>query len=598
MPYRRLLLALFALAPLAFPGAAAGDDGDVIRLGISHYATPNPNEELYDKSIETLRLVVAPKKLSVKFYSPGELDRMEERDRLHLVFGSAGFYRRTALATGSRELLSIAGPLYPNPNGSDGSAIVVRSDRTDLVEISSLKGRTLSANARFTFTGFIVPMGEVAALGEDPEKFFSRIDFKGEGATMPLVARDVIEGRADAGFLRLCMLENLERRGVIPRGALRVLGDRTQTGEPCRRSTPLYPGWTVSSTPRADSNLVRRITLALLAMPPTEKGLHWAVATNYQSVDRLYKSLRMGPYEYLREWTVERLIEHYWKEVAWLLAAMAVLTLAALFWGTVAKRREIELKAAYGRERALERKVRESAERMEALQRVWAVGELSSTIAHELRQPLASIQLMGRGLMRCMENGTLSEETVKSAVGTIDEAAKRAEGIVRKVRSYAKSPVSAKTPFNFREAVERGVGFSSVARSHPRCLLETDLADARVTGDPVELTLAAANLIKNAAEACERQPDPCVRVELRAGQRATVLSVADNGPGLSDEQFRRLGEPLRTSKEHGTGLGLAIVRAIAESHGGRIEFERGKDSGLTVRMVLPSAENETERKNV
>ncbi len=212
--------ALLASAPCSAQRAALQPEGEV-RLGISHYATPNPNEALYEKTVETLRRVVAPQKLSVKFYSPEDLDRQGARDGLHLIFGSSGFYRRTALATGNRELVSISTPDYPNPNYSDGSAIVVRSDRDDIRTLADLKGKRLAANARFTFTGFIVPMGEIAAIGENPEQFFSHIEYKGEGATMPRIARDVIAGKTDAGFLRLCMLETLEERGVIAGGRSR-----------------------------------------------------------------------------------------------------------------------------------------------------------------------------------------------------------------------------------------------------------------------------------------------------------------------------------------------------------------------------------------
>ena len=106
MPISRFLVLAGWLLCAAAAGAA---DSGVIRLGISHYATPNPNEALYTKTVETLRRVVAPRELSVKYYSPGELGQKAQEDGLHLIFGSAGFYRRTALETGSRGSGSRAG---------------------------------------------------------------------------------------------------------------------------------------------------------------------------------------------------------------------------------------------------------------------------------------------------------------------------------------------------------------------------------------------------------------------------------------------------------------------------------------------------------
>ena len=99
------------------------------------------------------------------------------------------------------------------------------------------------------------------------------------------VAKDVISGKADVGFLRLCMLETLEASGEIPQGSLKVIGEQTGPGEQCRRSTPLYPGWTVSSTPHASSDLIRKVSQGLLEMPPVgSNDLRWGIATNYQSV--------------------------------------------------------------------------------------------------------------------------------------------------------------------------------------------------------------------------------------------------------------------------------------------------------------------------
>lgn len=233
---------------------------------------PNPNVTLYNRTIDTIREVVAPQKLVVKQYSPEHLAAKAEEDKLDLVFGSSGFYRRTALETGHKELVSISSDDYPNPNFNDGSSLVVRSDRKDIKTIHDLKRKVLVANAPFTFTGYIAAMGAIAAEGEDPETFFSKKIFKGEGRTMVNVARDVIDGKADVGVLRLCMLERLEENGSIPKGSLRVLNNKAESLEKCQRSTDLYPGWTVSSTPRASSGLIKKITRALLEQKPTAMG--------------------------------------------------------------------------------------------------------------------------------------------------------------------------------------------------------------------------------------------------------------------------------------------------------------------------------------
>lgn len=571
-------------------GSGTLQDGDasegVVRLGISNFATPNDNEALYIRTVETLRALVAPKRLEVKFYSPDRLAEEADADRLDLVFGSAGFYRRTALETGHRELVSIASNAYPNPNQSDGSAIVVRADRTDLKDILDLRGKVLSANARFTFTGYIVPMGAVAQAAGDADDFFSEQRFHGEGATMADVAHDVLEGRADAGFLRLCMLESLEARGIVPPGALRVIGEKTQPGEACRRSTPLYPGWTVSSTPRASSVFISRVVTALLNQAPVGDGLRWEVATNYKSVDDLYRTLRLGPYEHLREWTVQRFVERFWLPIFVAFCVMAFMTAAAWYYSLLAKRRSEALHRAYARERALERYSRETEEKMNALQKVWVVGQLSSAVAHELRQPLMSIVCLARGLVRFMERGELTAEKTKEVLETLSAQANRANAVVEKVRAYAKSPVGERRPFDLQDAVRNALDALKLSAKHAGVRVTADLAAAPVCGDQTEIELVVLNLLKNGAEAACASPKPAVTVSVRTAGAHAELVVTDNGPEIDAEWLARMTEPFHTSKLGGLGMGLSISRTIVESHAGSLRFERRAD-GLAAIVDMP-----------
>lgn len=556
----------------------AADNAQVIRLGISNYATPTANEVLYKQTVEKLKNLVAPKTLSVRYYSPGELSQAVQDDQLELVFGSSGFYRRTALKTGNRELVSIVSTQYPDPNRTDGSAIVVRADRSDLLDLEDLKGKRLAANQPFTFTGFLVPMGEIAQIS-DPDTFFKSIDFKGEGNTMQKIAQDVIEGKADAGFLRLCMLENLENKGLIAKGVLRVIHDRTETSESCRRSTPLYPGWTVSSTPLTSPELASEVTQTLLSMPAVS-GLHWAIATNYQSVDDLYRTLKMGPYEHLRHWTLEGFVTRYWAWLLFLLGAVSALAVFALIQSEL-------LKKAFAREKALESKARDISERMEGLQKVWAVGALSSSLAHEIRQPLASIVCLVRGLMLYMDRGELASEQAKKGLETIQAQAELANNIVEKVRSYAKTPVTDRQTIDVSQIIEQSVANLKVTKiGHGRTVL-ISTESCRVKRDAVELGLVITNLLKNALQATQAIPNPKVEISLTRDATHVTIAVRNNGRKIPQEIFSNLTTPFKSSKSDGLGLGLAIVHTIVESHGGNLSFESPEEGGLVALVQLP-----------
>jgi signal transduction histidine kinase len=107
------------------------------------------------------------------------------------------------------------------------------------------------------------------------------------------------------------------------------------------------------------------------------------------------------------------------------------------------------------------------------------------------------------------------------------------------------------------------------------------------TVDGQRLRQVFANVVKNALEATERQPDPRVDVALYARDGAAVVEVRDNGVGMRPEHRERLFLPFFTTKPMGTGLGMAIVKKIMDLHGGEIEIQSVPEVGTTVRLVIP-----------
>ena len=142
------------------------------------------------------------------------------------------------------------------------------------------------------------------------------------------------------------------------------------------------------------------------------------------------------------------------------------------------------------------------------------------------------------------------------------------------------------------ECIRHAVGVLQAAGRDPRHVLDLPaLASVLVMADRVESELAIVNLMKNALEAVagEENPRVCVRLQVEAG--TAVLAVSDNGPALSMEQLEGLRQPLKSTKAEGLGLGLAIVQAIAERHGGRLDFARAKDgAGLVATIRIPTEE--------
>lgn len=408
------------------------------------------------------------------------------------------------------------------------------------------------------------------------------------------VAKDVVSGKADVGFLRLCMLETLEASGEIPKGSLKVLGEQTHAGERCRRSTPLYPGWTVSSTPHASSDLIRKVSQGLLEMPPVGgNDLRWGIATNYQSVDELYKKLKMGPYEYLRQWTIKSFIEKYWPVLLIVFIGVVFLAIFAFYLARLAQKRSKQLSRAFAAQRKLQLEKMETSEKMHRLQKVWAIGQLSSTFAHEVRQPLTTLQLLARGLIRLKERDALTSDTLSTTLANMNSQILRMNQIVERVRAYAKTPISHRVPLEFDAIVKRVV--KEFSETYPRVHFEVSVAPCKVNGDPVEVDLVVRNLLKNSVDATSQVEKPSVIVLLKENHPKANLVIEDNGPQLTEAQTLAIGQPLKTTKQQGLGLGLGIVRTIIESHTGSVSFSPNEPSGLRVSIFLPllSAESKT-----
>ena len=361
---------------------------ETVRLAITTYPGPNLHEEILSATVAELERKLAPRKLSILRADLPELTDAILAKKVELVILTAGQYRQLN-RVGLRDLVAVDIPGFSDLNHTDGGTIVVRSDRQDLKHLSDLKGKTLAANVPGGFHGFQIQMGELAARGYDPEHFFRKIVFKGEADHMADAALDVVQGRADVAFLALCYLESLERRNVIPEGALRVISEyHDDPPLPCRRSTALYPSWVLATTPMASPDLSREVAAIVLNQPKTAGGLQWGVATDFSPVDDLFRTLKIGPYAYLREWSLKRIWAEYAGLITIVLCALIGVFLHYLRINALVDRRTAELRAAMKVQAELERKQRAAAARIDALQKAGAVAQISSMLAHEMSQPL------------------------------------------------------------------------------------------------------------------------------------------------------------------------------------------------------------------
>jgi two-component system sensor histidine kinase HydH len=230
----------------------------------------------------------------------------------------------------------------------------------------------------------------------------------------------------------------------------------------------------------------------------------------------------------------------------------------------------------------------EIEEQLRRAERLSALGELSAALAHEVRNPLGSIQGAAEILKDDYRPGDKKYEFCEILV-------KETERLNRVVEDYLR--LARPQPSTVRDCDIAGelrtiaVLFSAEAKRRG-VRLELKLEQLpEVKGDPEKLRQAFMNIILNGLQATPAGgivtlTSECAEAHGR-GTPTVILNFADTGPGIESDKLERIFEPFFTTKAGGTGLGLAITKKIIESHGGRVELESAPDCGTTFRVILP-----------
>lgn len=574
-------------------GTVSAESDAPLVLAVSTYPDPTYHDTAIETTIAALKTAVRPRILKVISADAPELSELIHSRRADLAIINAGHYRQMTTSGGLRDIATLLPPGFTDQNHCDGGAIVVRSD-SPYRNIPDLKGKRLSANTTRGFNGYVVEMGEIARQGFDPDTFFTSVHLMGEGQKMSAAALEVLNGQADAAFLRMCLLEHLENAGVVPKGQLRVL-EPYNDAPPlvCRRSTALYPSWVLATTPTATPELSRLVTKTILNLPQTPNGFSWGLATDFRQVDALYKTLRLGSYEYLRDWSFQRLWQSYrhWILGVLLLLCAAVLHYAHCVW--LVNRKTRELRAALIEQQRLEKEKLQAMDRIGSLQKAASVSQLSSLFAHELGQPLNALVCFSEGLATSLsqrpEPKTINSDDL-SVLSRISRQAQRAKAVLDRVRSYAKGKSDRQQKVDLSGVLQKVVGDLRLQSQTAAPIAVQCPVGCFITGCALEIELILLNLIKNALDAVADAPQAAVAISVRQqDDQTTLITVKDNGPILTDEQLNALTYPLYTTKKNGLGLGLSIVKSLCEAHRARLTFARNTPSGLIVSLLFPAA---------
>lgn len=571
-----LLLALSL--GISFVYAKPASERPKLIVGVTEFALTEDGRDITEALHRAAAPLTADYDLEFRSMPVPELERAARERRVDLVLGSAGLVVRLADA-GAKPIVTTLGPGSVNANENEGSAFLVRRDRDDLQTIGDLAGSHLIANRPSGFSGYLIAMGEIALAGNDPDHFFSSRTFIGAQNASHEIARRIRYGFADAGILRLCAWEELLQNDPSAAEDLRILAPK-KSKSACVHSTDLYPAHTLAALPHVTPEAVTATTLAFLRMTPTERGRSWAVATDYLSIDKLFRALKTGPYRYLREPVWKRFLAEYFPFI------LIFLGVALLFlWQFENTKRLLEKRTL--EVRRLARKEAEQERRLLFLERNTMVSQLSSMLAHELHQPLAAIRLYARGLVKLVARTNPSPEVTEAADAIADEAT-RAKEIVERVRAYARNRRAQRVPTALSDILQNAVSHFQSGAKAPVPLTITGDKNVTVSVSALEIELVIVNLLKNAREAAMKGPSPKISIAVRHDGRRVEIDVRDNGPVVTKETLERLTMPVSSEKPEGLGLGLGIARGILEQHAGTLRFRsNAPEPGLTASVSLP-----------
>jgi PAS domain S-box-containing protein len=227
--------------------------------------------------------------------------------------------------------------------------------------------------------------------------------------------------------------------------------------------------------------------------------------------------------------------------------------------------------------------------------RMATMGQLTASIAHEVKQPIATARNNARAALNFLDRNPPDLGEVREALGCVVGDADRAGDIIDRIRDHIKKAPPRKDRFDLNQAIDEVIVLARSAITKNEVSVQTRLTDGLflVRGDRVQLQQVVLNLILNAVEAMSSVDERARELLISTAPTETnyvLVTVSDCGPGIDPDCLERVFEAFYTTKRSGVGLGLSICRSIIEAHAGRLWTEANAPSGARFKFTIPSAE--------
>jgi C4-dicarboxylate-specific signal transduction histidine kinase len=252
-----------------------------------------------------------------------------------------------------------------------------------------------------------------------------------------------------------------------------------------------------------------------------------------------------------------------------------------------------ERKRAEAQARESERRYREMQMELAHANRVATMGQLTASIAHEVKQPIAATVSNAQAGLRWLIREPPDLEEVRQALACIAKDGKRAGDVVGRIRDLIQKAPPRKDRFDLNGAIREVIELTRSEAMKNGVLVQTELTDnlPLIDGDRVQLQQVMLNLIVNAVEAMSGLTEGPRELLISAGKAemgGVLVTVRDSGPGLAPAALERLFEAFYTTKPNGLGMGLSICRSIIEAHDGRLWASANVSRGATFQFTLPA----------
>ncbi|MCF0253417.1 MAG: PhnD/SsuA/transferrin family substrate-binding protein [Duodenibacillus sp.] len=553
-----------------------------MRIGVQQHALLQDGQDFVSDTISRLKGTLGEFNVEVHYLNRVQIARLLRRGVLDFVIVDAGFYASRDRQASLKALASYMPWFSENVNEAVGSVYIARDDELVVQSPADLIGQPVAVYDKRSFESFMVAQWDLRYRGLSPEVTLSKaysLDFN-----VSQVLQEVINGKAVAGILPACAIELLHSGATPSDLGLKVIGQRDGGLTGCARSTELFPSAYFAVDERTDPKLARIVGDVLFDM-----NSRWVRPATTRFVHDLMFDLRIGPYEHLAAWSADRFVRQQSTVGLVTLAILCLIIAYTLTVSVMVRRRTSQLRIALAERNRIERLARASRNYISKLERTGIVGQMSTMIAHELKQPLGAINNFANGLLRRARRGALDETVLAEVLADIVEQSTRASEIVNRVRAYAKRQTPALKLEDMHAAIEHALDTFRRSRRTDAVIHQSVPYFLWADIDAWEIELAVLNLLKNAADALEGVLAPEIWVAVRVEDIFWRVEVKDNGARITQEQVNAFMEPLTTSKKGGLGLGLSIVASIAERHHGRLVGIANPDRGVTIAMDIPRA---------